>query len=370
MRVLMFTPRFFPDPMAGGRATSVKNLAQALSEKGVNLDIISYWHGKIYTYTLSGQINVIKISAPPSKNRFINYLIKLKNQFLEREKLSRITEAYDIIHVHGPTYGFAFPPFLNVWIYKGWKKAVPNSKIVYHLHGSMSEEVARYISNYKSYVKNIIYDLKNINEIIVLYNKLKISLKYYLKQDQRINVVYNFIPDQFAKYDPSPEDYPAKFTVLYVGGRIKYKGYLDVIKIEKKIKDIDPSIKFIKIGPYFKHVPYNEMPKMYLSSSILLFPSYREGLPYAVMEALAMRRPVVASDVGGIPEIIEDGVNGFLLKPGDIKGFIEKILYLKEKPNEVRRMGSLGRKHVLEKFSKDRVIPQILKIYKRLLTKN
>ena len=86
----------------------------------------------------------------------------------------------------------------------------------------------------------------------------------------------------------------------------------------------------------------------------VVLPSYREGLSRVLLEAAAVGRPIVASDVPGCREIIDDGVNGFLCKPrdfNDLSDKIESIILLSHEKLEL--MGLEGRKKVVEEFSKD-----------------
>lgn len=81
-----------------------------------------------------------------------------------------------------------------------------------------------------------------------------------------------------------------------------------------------------------------------------------EGMPNAVMEAMAMRLPVVATDVDGTRDLIEEGTSGYLLPPGDINGFAERIGELIENPGLARRLGEKGYRDVLERFGMARMI--------------
>jgi glycosyltransferase involved in cell wall biosynthesis len=76
------------------------------------------------------------------------------------------------------------------------------------------------------------------------------------------------------------------------------------------------------------YYPDNQLPKLYQAADVFAFSTFYEHHPFAVLEALATGLPVVTTTVGGIPETIESGKNGFLVKPFNPRQFSEKILYL------------------------------------------
>jgi glycosyltransferase involved in cell wall biosynthesis len=115
-------------------------------------------------------------------------------------------------------------------------------------------------------------------------------------------------------------------------------------------------------------IPQNEVPYYYAMSDIVVVPSLQEAFGLVVSEALACGKPVIGTNLGGIPDQIIDGYNGFLVRSRNPKEIAEKILWLIGDPNEARRMGINGRKFVEKKFDmKDRV-NQILTLYKQILT--
>ena len=102
---------------------------------------------------------------------------------------------------------------------------------------------------------------------------------------------------------------------------------------------------------------------------VAVLPSFFEGMGRVILEAMAMAKPVVASRVGGIPDLVEDGRNGFLVQPGDVKALaaaIKRLLIDKELAGE---MGSRGRKMVDEKFNSDIMVRSIEEVYRHLLTR-
>jgi len=87
------------------------------------------------------------------------------------------------------------------------------------------------------------------------------------------------------------------------------------------------------------------------------------------LEALASGLPVVATKVGGVPEVIDDGENGFLVSPMDHQGLADKVLYLLENSDHAREMGFMGRKRVEERFSWHEVAKQVLEVYNEVLAR-
>ncbi|MEP3332266.1 glycosyltransferase family 4 protein [Sedimentitalea sp.] len=86
-------------------------------------------------------------------------------------------------------------------------------------------------------------------------------------------------------------------------------------------------------------------------ADMLALPSFAEGVPVVLMEAMASRIPVIASRVAGVPELVQDGVTGFVIPPGDVKTLSERIDQLLSDPNLCRRMGETGRDIVSHEFS-------------------
>ena len=100
---------------------------------------------------------------------------------------------------------------------------------------------------------------------------------------------------------------------------------------------------------------------------IFALPSLSEGIPMALLEAMAASRPIVASRVGGIPEIIEDGFEGYLVEPMDVNNLAERCRQLIEFPEVARRMGEQGRKRVERDFSATAMADRVASVYKELL---
>jgi glycosyltransferase involved in cell wall biosynthesis len=104
------------------------------------------------------------------------------------------------------------------------------------------------------------------------------------------------------------------------------------------------------------------------SMDIFVLPSLSEGVPMALLEAMAASRPIVASRVGGIPEIVTNGVEGFLVEPTDVQGLVDKCLELIRSQDLANKMGELARKRVEQDFSATAMADQVSSLYRDLVT--
>ncbi|MFZ5815422.1 MAG: glycosyltransferase family 4 protein [Bacillota bacterium] len=102
---------------------------------------------------------------------------------------------------------------------------------------------------------------------------------------------------------------------------------------------------------------------------LFVSPSYKEGLPYSVLEAMAAGRPVVATAVGGLPEVITDGENGRLIPVGNVQALASAIESLLE-PSSLRNMAAAARRTVRERFRVDQMIERTVAVYDGLLSGN
>jgi len=113
-------------------------------------------------------------------------------------------------------------------------------------------------------------------------------------------------------------------------------------------------------------VPYGDLKALYSACDIFVLPSFGEGDPIALKEALASGKPLIGTNVGGIPAQIKNGWNGFLVKPGNEKQLAEKIRYLIDNPEERERMGEKSRKLAREEFDWEKIAERYLKVYEEV----
>jgi glycosyltransferase involved in cell wall biosynthesis len=111
----------------------------------------------------------------------------------------------------------------------------------------------------------------------------------------------------------------------------------------------------------------DDVPRLLACSDVVVLPSLNEGLPLAVLEAMAAEKPVVATAVGGTDEAIVDGETGVLVPPGDSAALAEAIRGLLGDPSRAARLARAGRRRVEESFSSTRMVKQVTEIYLELL---
>jgi glycosyltransferase involved in cell wall biosynthesis len=98
-----------------------------------------------------------------------------------------------------------------------------------------------------------------------------------------------------------------------------------------------------------------------------VLPSVNEGTPVSAIEALASGTPVVATRVGGVPDVVTDGVDGYLVEPRDVEAAAERLAELARDPELRERLGGAGRANALERYSVERLVDDVDRLYRALL---
>ncbi|MBI3949933.1 MAG: glycosyltransferase family 4 protein [Acidobacteria bacterium] len=240
-------------------------------------------------------------------------------------------------------------------------------KFLLHCHGGNT--VRYYLSRHwlgRWYLRSA---LRMGDRIIVVSDTLRTALHHVLPEQD-----IHFLPNAVSAPAVSMADQRlangGPVRVLYLGHFLKLKGIYDLVEAIPQIAAAAPEAQFLLCGlhevkqvhdlcqrrgvlPVVEHlgpVPFEERWAALQKADIFVLPSYEEGLPVTVLEAMAVGLPVVTTPVGGIPQVVADGVNGFLIQPGDVDSLAARILQLAKDPTLRRRMGQANRLRIAEAF--------------------
>ena len=205
---------------------------------------------------------------------------------------------------------------------------------------------------------------------------------------EKIEVIYNAVePSRFVK--PAPRGLRAGLTngidrpvVLTCARLHEQKGHSYLLRAAAAL----PGVEFVFAGEgptradleaeaarlgVEERVRFlgrrDDVPELLAASDVVAIPSLYEGSPLAVLEAMAGERAVVASAIGGIDELIEDGQTGILFPPGDVDALASALRRLLEDPTLRRAMGTRGRRRIERDFGAMEMARQVERVYERLL---
>lgn len=177
-----------------------------------------------------------------------------------------------------------------------------------------------------------------------------------------------------------------KIVVCFVGRLVPLKGLFFLLRAQRMLQKSIANLHLLIVGDgpkrlfiesmskefdlsttFIGYVDRSEIP-FYLSvADIFVNPSLSEGLPLTVMEAMAMQKAVVATDVGGTSDLVKNGENGYLVSPGDAKSLADAIKTLALDNNLRLNMGRAGRDLIKRSFDWDTIVRKIEKVYEEAL---
>ncbi len=231
--------------------------------------------------------------------------------------------------------------------------------------------------------------LKKTDKVIAISTHVKEFLEDYFKVDsEKIEVIYNGIDvDRFSSFNKS-EWGPSFGTVARLD---KIKGHIHILKVLKRMKDegIDP-LKFIFVGDgpekekilsFIKENDLNnvimagekvEVGKYLKEIDVFVLPSLSEGLGISIIEALVAGKLVIASDVGGIKELVQNKKTGILFEAGNEEELYQSIKWVMENRKEVIEMKEASLKWINEKrelFDMKRICQRYSRLFEELVNK-
>lgn len=181
--------------------------------------------------------------------------------------------------------------------------------------------------------------------------------------------------------------------VIGIVGRLqRCKGYLEFLHMAKGVLKFHPNLKFLIVGgpsrgeereawEILQKVDELELgekaivtgyrkdvPRLMTAMDIFVFPSHAEAFGLVLIEAMAMRLPVVSSDCDGVLDIVKEGATGLLVPPRDVEGLTQAVLHLIQNPDARRSLGEAARRRVEERFSIEAMVERIEAVYQKALS--
>jgi len=369
----MITPCYYP--VKGGTETVVRNLSMELNRIGVHTDVMTFnmdrkyapkWRGKIekiegITVFKIPALNWLPIEHSPKITLDVNLI---------PGRFANLLKEYNIIHFHELDFSF---PLFSFFVRK------PK---IFHLHGIDVNFLKKY------HLNRVI--LKHVADYYIsITRQMERDLVELGISRSRIMYLPNAVNGELFRPHGGKED-----NLLLFVGRISFEKGLHVLL--DSLRDLKKSVSLVIIGPatslnYYKDIlkriekenqrgkhritylgalDQPEVAKWCQKASILILPSFYEAFPVVILEALSCETPVIATPVGGIPELVRDYENGFLIPPNNPLKLAEAIEYLLDNKDIRIKMGKAGRKRGVKDFSLEVVAQKLRRVYEQIITTN
>lgn len=196
--------------------------------------------------------------------------------------------------------------------------------------------------------------------------------------DDRLTVARNAVEVDEFPYSP-PDDDP---DVVFVGRLVRNNGPLDFVEAVVPLVDRFPDSRYHVVGTgplggavddaiadhglddvFTRHGFVDDIRSVYDLADVFCRPSYSEGLPLTLLEAMASGVPPVVSEVAGVPEVVTDRETGLLVQPGDVQGVTESLAWLLEEPARMDELSRNARAYAEAELSWDARVEKVLSVY-------
>jgi glycosyltransferase involved in cell wall biosynthesis len=369
----------YPSPdrdVSGGVPRCVESTVSALSKLDSSIEIfVSSFSSKIKTNVTSKSGNLTVHYIPfPLANYPIFVPRCVTNRIIRRE-IMKVRP--DIIHVQGIGKYYSFPILKEC-----------SNPVILTVHGIIHQESKSWrglLGKYRGYVG------RHLEKNMLNRAKYLIAVSPYVKRTIApmtagdISVIYNSLDEIF--FSINKNEVPNR--ILFVGGIEERKGLHVLIDAIAAIKQTIPAIKLHIVGGIRKasyyndllnqivnlglqdsivfknHLSNSELMQEYSEAALFVLPSKEESLGVVLLEAMATGTPIVASNIGGIPDIIEDGQNGYLVNYGDSQAMASSIIKLLSDDKLRGEMGAKG-KEMAKNYVPHKIAMEHLSLYKRV----
>ncbi len=390
--------------IVGGAERYYLELSNFLEKKGVEVAHFSMHHPKNEPSNWEKYfVSKISFKGVNPRNGW-KILGRMIYSFEAKNKMGKLLDVFrpDIVHIHGICYHIS-PSILPeikkrkipvVYTLHDYHLLTPN---ITFFHDGKICEITKKNNFYKAVLHKCVKDsyfasflAATTLQIHRAFNIYKKNVDYFIAPSlfmKNKTIEYGFDPEQILhlpnfvecskKKTKSKGDY-----VLFFGKISEQKGLSLFIELARKLPNINfkiagggsdelffkNKVKLYKLKnvSFLGFLSSKKLQKVISESRFTVVPSlWYENQPYSVLESFALAKPVVASNIGGIPEIVEDGKDGILFKLGDLEECVEKVSTLWNDPGLVRKMGIYAQQKVKRDFSPKKHYDELLRIYRK-----
>lgn len=250
-----------------------------------------------------------------------------------------------------------------------------------HVHGS---EFAQFYEECSPRARRIVRAvLARADLVLALSEAWRVTLRE-ISPRARLEVLMNAVP--LPPRDEARRPKGGQPTLLFLGEVARHKGVLELAHAFAGLTQRFPDLKLVyggtgsaaeelrrltvelQLGDRVEFTGWLEAERKraaFAAATIFVLPSYVEGVPMALLEAMSWALPTIATAVGGVPEVITHEVNGLLIAPGDIGALAAAIARLMSEPPLRQKLGEAARESVAARFSIDTAVAKLLDIYRR-----
>ncbi len=360
-----------PIPTAkGGAENHVWYLSRGLADLGVEVDLVA---------DTTQDMDLPHISVYPANTPNLKLFGRGFSGYLLRHAIGGVyafraarkllnNRSYDVVHVHGRV-----APFLISFV----KRDTPMVFTVNDDPPSRDQQNYRlYYISYKLFQNTA---AKRAQHVIAVHEELRKYLLSLPIDAERVSTIPNGVDVNVF----SGEGRKDEQTILFVGSLTNRKGVKYLLEAlaktdQMKCKIVGSGVEMDSLVNMTKNFniadrvtfvgdvsPY-ELPLYYNSASAFVLPSLREALPLSILEAMSCGLPVITTNVSGMPQVIQDGYNGFLVEPANSEELYQRIELLASNPELREEMGEKARKLVSEEYRWDIISKKTLDVYERV----
>jgi len=356
-------------PAMGGSGIIATEIAVELAKRGHKSNIISYQK----PYRLISKKVKLHIIPTKSFQAFQYFPVTLTAACKIEEVVKK--EKIDVLNVHY-AIPFSIASYLAKQMVASQGIKVP---MITTVHGTDVHTIGLK-KEFRSIVK---FTLENSDGITAVAKYLADKLNENFDMNQNVKIIPNFVDaKRFRRINIPRKD--ERKIIVHVSNFRKIKRVDNIVKSFYKINKTIPSrLLLVGSGPEEEYVrklvkkykltedvsflgARRDVEKIYSAADLFLMASEREACPLSILEAMSCSVPIVTTAVGGIPEIVENGKNGFLVEYNNPGAMAEKSLKILSSDELRRRIAKFNRKTVIKKFTADKIIPEYERYYRRL----